>query len=250
MTDFNTIGKNIPRKDGQDKVTGRVRYVDDFPLPGMLYTAFVTSPHAHAKIVKIDLKTAREQNGVMGIYTGEDFAFRIGLYLGDKPPLARKKVRHHGEPVVVVVAREQVLAKRAAKFIKVTYALLPVVASPREALKKGAPILHGEMASYAHIPAIFPEPGTNVGNRTKIRKGDITAGFKAAHVIIEEAFSFPPGDHVFMEDRIAIVEIKSDNQVIIRSSTQSPFGVQNLMSGFFDIPPGRENNRRPDSTAV
>jgi CO/xanthine dehydrogenase Mo-binding subunit len=239
MTIFKSIGKNIKRKDGRDKVTGKIRYVDDFPLPGMLYTAFVTSPHAHAGILGIDSERAREQKGVLGVYTGEDFPYLIGLYLGDKPPLARDKVRHYGEPVAVVVALEHAQAKRAAKRIRVTYDPLPIVSSPKEALKKGAPLLHEKMADYTHIPAIFPEPGTNIGNRTQILKGDTEAGFKAAHEVIEENFSFPPGDHVFMEDRIAIVEITGDHRVIIRSSTQSPFSVQNLMSRFFDIPQGK-----------
>lgn len=239
IQNFNTIGKNIERKDGQEKVSGKIRYTDDLPLPGMLFTAFVTSLHAHAEIISIETGEAQKAPGVLGVFTGDNFPYLIGLYLGDKPPLARGKVRYFGEPVAVVVAQTEFYARRAAKLISVNYNPLPIISSPREAIKKDAPILHEELDSYKHIDAIIPEPGTNISNRTRIRKGNIEAGFKAADTIIEERFSFPPGDHVFMEDRIAIVEIRSDGQVMIKSSTQSPFGVQNLMSSFFNIPSGK-----------
>jgi len=239
INNLTVIGKNTERLDGMEKVNGNTRYTDDLPLPGMLYTAFVASPHAHAEIISIETIYAEKAKGVMGVFTGADFPYLIGLYLGDKPPLAREKVRYFGEPVAVIVAQTESEARRAAKLIKVSYNPLPIIASPVEALKDDAPVLHENLSSYNHIDAILPEPGTNVSNRTKIRKGNIEKGFEESDTIIEEHFSFPPGDHVFMEDRIAIVEIRSDDQVMIRSSTQSPFGVQNLMSSFFDIPNGK-----------
>lgn len=236
---YKIIGKNIQRKDGMEKVNGKIRYTDDFPIPGMLYTAFLTSPHAHADIINIETSFAKKEKGVLGVFTGSDFPYLIGLYLGDKPPLAREKVRYFGEPVAVAVAHTESEARRAIRRIKISYNPLPIISSPMEAIKHDAPILHKELFLYRHIDAIFPEPGTNISNRTKIRKGDIEEGFRIADKIIDENFSFPPGDHVFMEDRISIVEIRSDGQVMIRSSTQSPFGVQNLMSSFFDIPIGK-----------
>lgn len=236
MDEYKAVGKNTERVEGQDKVNGKIRYTDDLPLPGMLYTAFVRSSHAHAKILSIDHREAEKIEGVTGVFTGADFPYLIGLYLGDKPPLAREKVRYFGEPIAVVAAHTEAAARYAARLINVTYEPLKVLASPAEALEPEAPLIHENLSAYNHIDAILPEQGTNIGNRTRIRKGDIQAGFKAADVIIEESFSFPPGDHVFMEDRIAIAEILSDGQVVIRSSTQSPFGVQNLMSSFFKIP--------------
>ncbi len=236
---YSAVGKSIERIDASQKVTGRLRYTDDLHLPGMLFTALVKSPHAHAKIDRIDTRAARRQSGVVGIFTGDDFDCLIGLYLGDRPPLARGKVRHFGEPVAAVVAHSLREAKYAAHKISVSYTALPIIDNPQNALKKDAPILHENMEAYAHIDAILPEPGTNVGHRTKIRKGDIQSGFKNASAVVQETFSFPPGDHVFMEDRIAIVEIESDDQVRVHSATQSPFGVQTLLSSFFNIPPGK-----------
>jgi CO/xanthine dehydrogenase Mo-binding subunit len=97
------------------------------------------------------------------------------------------------------------------------------------------------MADYAHISAILPEPGTNIANRTKIRKGDITAGFEASDVIIESSFNFPPGDHVAMEPRAAVARILPNGEIEIQSTTQAPFVVKGLMSHFFGIEEGLIN---------
>ena len=239
MSERGSVGTSSPRKDGLDKVHGRTRYTDDLHPPGLLHAALVTSPHAHAAIVSVDTSGAATAPGVRAVVTGADFSILLGLYLGDKTPLARGKVRHFGEPVAAVIADTPHEAEDAAGLIRVEYEPLPVVGSPREALAPGAPLIHEEMETYAHIPAMHPEPGSNVANRTKIRKGDAEAGFSRADVLVEQEFSFPPGDHAAMEPRAAIAEIMADGTVVIRSSTQAPFVVRALMSVFFHIPPGK-----------
>ncbi|MFW6293709.1 MAG: xanthine dehydrogenase family protein molybdopterin-binding subunit [Spirochaetota bacterium] len=239
MTRTGQIGVSAKRKDAPDKVAGRTRYTDDFSIPGMLFTAVVASPHAHAVIEQIDDTAARSLAGVRGVFSGHDFPDRVGLYLGDKPPLAFDRVRYFGEPVVAVVADDEQTALAAARLVSIRYRELPVVRSPREALEPDAPILHPEMADYAHIPAILPQPGTNVAHHTKIRKGTIDAGFSEADAVVEGSYSFPPADHAAMEPRVAIAEIRADGQIVIRTSTQSPYGVRAVMSRCLDIPPGR-----------
>ena len=239
MNKSNSIGTSYPRKDGPDKVHGRIRYTDDVHPPGTLHTAFVTSPHAHAKIGSIDTAAASKSPGVCRVVTGADFDILLGIYLGDKPPLARGKVRHFGEPVAAVIADTPYNAAAASRLIRVEYQELPRVNSIREALDQAAPVIHERMETYSHIPAMFPEPGSNVANRTRIRKGDVEAEFDASDIIIEQEFNFPPGDHAAMEPRVSIAEIQPDGTVIIRSSTQAPFVVRSLMSACFDIPPGK-----------
>ena len=233
------IGTSVPRKDGVDKVCGRLRYLGDKISPHMLHAAIKTSPHAHALIQRIDSGKALTAPGVRAVLTGADIPGNIGIYLGDKPPLAHKKVRHYGEPVAAVVADSEAEAKAALSLIEIDYEPLAVVRSPSEALAEGAPLLHEEMAGYSHIPAILPEPGSNIANRTKIRKGDIETGFRISEVVIEESFSFPPGDHVAMETRASTAEILDDGQVIICSTTQAPFVVRSLLSAAFKIPVGK-----------
>ena len=239
MKDADIIGKSYPRRDALDKVSGRQMYVNDYNPPGMLHGALKLSSHAHANIVSIEAGEAMKAPGVRAVLTGEDLPFSLGLYLGDKPPLARKKVRHYGEPVAAVIADTEEEAKEALKLIKVEYEALPLIRSPREAIAANAILIHEEIDKYNHIPAILPEAGSNVANRTKIRKGNIIEGFANAEVVIEESFAFPPGDHAAMETRVTIASISSDGQVLLHSATQAPFVVRSLMSTFFNIPVGK-----------
>lgn len=240
MKHLSHLGTSPIRTDAPAKVCGSLRFTDDLIRPGTLHAAILYSPQAHAEIKKIETAAAAVAPGVRGVFTGADWPdILIGLYLGDKPPLARGKVRHHGEPVVAVVADDEASALNALRLVKVEYVPLPTVGSPRAALEKGAPLLHPELDSYAKIPDILPEPGTNVANRTKIRKGDPERAFAEAEVVIEGEFSFPPGDHVAMEPRVAIAEYGADGRLEIDSSTQSPFEVRNLLAKALKIPERR-----------
>ncbi len=233
------LGVSVSRKDGPDKVTGRTRFTDDHIVPGTLHAAVVSSRTAHGKITAVHDEEARAMPGVRGVFTGRDFPVLVGLYLGDKPALAVDRVRYFGEPVVAVVADDERTAQAAAATIRVDYEDLPVLDNPREAIRSDAPLIHPEMDQYVHIPAILPEPGTNIAHHTRMRKGDADAGFADADAIVEGEFGFPPKDHAAMEPRAALAEIRSDGQVVIRSSTQSPYGVRTIMSRVFGTPPGR-----------
>lgn len=239
MEESKYIGASLPRKDGEDKVRGKLRYLGDCFSPDLLHAAIKTSPHGHAVITGIDTEAALKAPGVRAVLTGADVPGNIGIYLGDKPPLARNKVRHYGEPVAAVVADSEAEARAALPLIDLQYESLAVVHSPSEALADGAPLLHEDMADYSHIPAIIPEPGSNIANRTMIRKGDTEAGFQDSTTVIEESFNFPPGDHVAMETRASTAEILEDGQVIIYSTTQAPFVVRSLLGAAFNLPPGK-----------
>ena len=231
------LGTSPIRTDAPAKVRGTLRYTDDTVRAGTLQAAVLFSPQAHAEIKKIDTAAAAAARGVRGVFTGADWPdILIGLYMGDKPPLARGRVRYHGEPVAAVVADSEAAARHALRLVKVEYAPLPALGSPREALAPGAPVLHPDLARYAKIPDILPEPGTNIANRTKIRKGDVAKAFAAAEAVVEGEFSFPPGDHVAMELRTAIAEYGADGRLEIDSSTQSPFEVRNLLARALKIP--------------
>lgn len=233
------LGVSVPRRDAWDKTAGKTRYTDDYLIPGTLFAAIVNSKSAHGIIRAVDSTTALAMPGVRGVFTGADFPERVGLYLGDKPALAVDRVRYFGEPVVAVVADDERTAHAAAATIRVTYEDLPIVRNPREGIAEGAPIIHPEMHEYVHIPAILPEPGTNIAHHTRMRKGNVAQAFAEADVTIEGRYGFPPKDHTAMEPRIAVAEIKEDGTVVIRTSTQSPYGVRGIMSSVFGIPPGK-----------
>lgn len=233
------IGTSLTRKESLDKVSGQVIYGGDHMSPHMLHGALKLSPHAHAKIIKVDIEKASKMKGVKAILTGDDYKENLGFYICDKPPIARGIVRHFGEVVAAVVADTLANATAAVDAIAVEYEVLKPILSPLEALDESAYIIHKEMESYSHITPIHPEPGTNIANRTKIRKGNAAEAFENAHVTIETFVEIPPGDHVAMEPRVSIAEIKKTGYVHILSSTQAPFVVKGLMNKFFGIDQGK-----------
>ncbi len=239
MNNLKVVGKGHIRIDGLDKITGKQVYVNDNYSNDMLHAVLKTSPHAHAKIISINTEKALSSPGVRAVVTGEDLPFVVGLYLGDKYPLARDKVRHFGEAVVAIIADSEAEALVAADLILIKYEQLDPVLSLKQAMDSECILVHEDLANYKHISAIHPEPGTNIANRTKIRKGSVDLGFEESHVIIDEVFHYEGGDHVAMETRASIAEIQSDGQIIISSTTQAPFVVRSLMSEFFNIPTGK-----------
>lgn len=239
MKSFKVIGESIPRKESWDKVTGRAKYTSDNESNKYLHARLVTSTYAHARIKSIDVSEARQVFGVRAILTGKDCPFLTGSTIMDKPPIAIDKVIYHGEPVALIVADREVDAKRVAELIKVEYEELPVVNSPSEAFRRDSPLVHEKLGEYRIIDEVFPQPGTNIANLTRIRKGSMEKGWAESEVVTEINCSFPQSDHVAMETRASIVEILPDGQVIILTSSQSPFHVRKLMNTYFNIELGK-----------
>jgi CO/xanthine dehydrogenase Mo-binding subunit len=236
---MDVIGKSIQRKDAPDKVMGAVKYNPDYISPELLHARLVTSTYAHARIVSIDTAEAQKSPGVRAIVTGEYCPGLVGVLLEDHPILARGKVRYHGEPIAVVVADSEYEAKKAAELVKVEYEPLPVVNSPTEAMKPGAPLVHENLGGYRRLKHVYPEPGTNVANHVKIRKGDMGKGWAQCDVTVEAGFTVPQSDHVAMEQRNARCEIKPDGRVIVHTTSQSPFIVKKFLARYFNLQEGR-----------
>ena len=204
----------------------------------MLHARMVISPYAHAKIQQIDDSEARNIPGIRAIVFGDNLPL-TGEDLRDRPPIAFERVRYHGEVVALVVADSPMIAKRGADAIKVKYELLPVVNSPSEALTEPVILVHEQLGSYEKSPYVYPEPGTNIANRTKIRKGNLAEGFDKSAVIVEETFSLRPSDHAAMETRCSFAEIHADGTVEITTSSQAPFRIKGLISDYFGIALGK-----------
>ncbi|NDI37198.1 molybdopterin cofactor-binding domain-containing protein [Chengkuizengella sediminis] len=232
-----TIGKSIIRKEALDKVKGKSKYTGD-DQSAMLHAKMLISPYAHAKIKHIDTSKARNTPGVRAILTGDPLPL-TGEEIRDRPPIAYDKVRYYGEVVAVVVADNPMLAKNAANLIRVTYEPLPVVNSSTQAYEKNAPLVHENLDSYQHLKEAFPEKDTNIANRTKIRKGNITLGWNKSDVVVEASFSFSPSDHAAMETRCVIAEIRQDETIVITSSSQAPFIIKKLMHDYFAVDVGK-----------
>jgi CO/xanthine dehydrogenase Mo-binding subunit len=239
MNNLKVIGKSVPRKESLDKVSGTAKYTDDFDSPGLLHARLLTSPYAHAKIKSLDIVEAEKAPGVRAVITGQYFPYLTGPVIEDRPPIAFDKVRYYGEPVALVVGDSQWEAAAAVNLIKVEYEPLPVINSPSEALKNKDTLVHEKLGSYKLLEEAYPEANTNIANRTKIRKGNIIEGFAKGQVTVVGNFSFTQSDHAAMETRCSSAEIQPDGQVVIVSSSQSPFTIKNLISTYFNIEPGK-----------
>lgn len=230
------VGKSVKRVDGIKKVTGALKYVDDIKLSRMLYAAVKRSPHAHAKIVNIDIEKAMALKGVKDIITGEHFKKRGGLYLEDKNFLAVGKARYRGEAVVAIAAISEEIAKHAAELIEVEYDLLPAVTNAKDGMKPGSPLVHPDLGDYKYVPIFIPEPGTNISNHYTLRKGNVPEAFESADYTVENNFYVPHVQHAPIEPHTAIAQMDLDGVCTIWASCQSPYAVRQALSEAFDIP--------------
>lgn len=217
------VGARMPRVDSVDKVTGRAVYGVDVKLPGMLEGAVVRSPHAHARIVSINIEAAREVPGVEAIVTGKDFPYLYGVAIQDQPYLAIDRVRYAGEAVVAVAATTQAAAQEAVRRIEVEYEPLPAVLDMKEALTEDSPLVHPDLHTYKKgTHEIVPH--TNINTLYRLSKGDVEAGFAAADVIVEGEYSAQAVSHVALEVHVAVAQYEPGHgKYTLWVSTDRPF---------------------------
>lgn len=234
------IGLDIPRIETRDKVTGNAKYNADYTAPDLLHAKMVVSPYAHARIIHIDTAEAASAPGVKAVLTGKDFTGLYGQILADRPVIALEKVRYYGEPVALVVANSEFEAAQAANLVKLEYEPLPVINSLTDALAANSPRIHDNLVFYGHIiEEIYPEPGTNIAHRVKIRKGNMEQGWAKCETVVEVKIEMPNSDHAAIETRSSMAEILQDGKVIIHSASQGPYAVKKLMSTLFTIEMGK-----------
>ena len=223
---FNMVGTRPLRPDGVDKVTGRAKFGADAYAPGMLHAAIVRSPHAHARIVKIDASAALAVQGVKAIVTRDDFA--DGL-TGEnwnilENVMAGEKALYDGHAVAAVAATTALAAKDAAKLISVEYEPLPHVTDVDKAMESGAPIIR-EGAADASVPeGLHP----NVVRYHESGHGDVSEGFAEADLIIEESFQTEATHQGYIEPHACLAQLGPDGKGEVWCCTQGHFNVQKV----------------------
>lgn len=228
MTPNYPIGASIPRKDGKDKVTGRAKYGADVNLSGQLYAAIYHSPHAHARILRIDTSKAKALPGVRCVVTGETCNQRFGQFVADQPVLAWGKVRYYGEPVAAVVADTERIAKAAVRLIEAEYEPLPVVDSIEDALACKS-LVHDDWNEYQIYGMTHPVPNSNILDHFKLIRGDVEEGFAQADVIVENDFYCGMLQHAVIEPHVALADA-TDDELVIYGPMQSPFAARGVLS--------------------
>ncbi len=207
------IGSYGPKVDGKERLTGQAQFVADMKLPRMVHAKFVRSPHAHARIVRLDLGPALAIPGVVGACVGEELPKRYGVIpvAQDETALALGKVRYIGEPVACIAALDEETAHRACAAVVVEYATLPAVLDIDAALDPSRPVLH----DYARKPS-------NILRRVHQTYGDVDAGFAAAALVVEGTFDYPGSTHAALESHAALARPEPDGRITLWSSTQNP----------------------------
>jgi CO/xanthine dehydrogenase Mo-binding subunit len=218
-----------------DKVTGRAAFGADYVMPGMLWGKVKRSPHAHARIVKIDASKALALPGVKSVITGADFPDipTEEAFIGEGPVnfrdqaynvIARGKALYEGHAVAAVAATSEAIADAALELIDVTYDVLPFVIDVEDAMKPDAPVLHEDLFTAGIEPK--PTKPSNISKRVAFTKGDVEAGFKDAEVIVEGKWTTQPVHQAYIEPHACVCAFGADGQVNIISSSQGQFMVR------------------------
>ena len=229
------VGTRPIRPDGVDKVTGRANFGADMVMPGMLWGKVKRSPHAHARILSVNIDKALALPGVKGIVTADDFPPIASeeAFVGEGPMnfrdlsrncMARDKVLYDGHAVAAVAATSAAIAEQACELIEVEYHVLPHVIDVEEAMKPGAPILHDDLFTQGVDPK--PTHPSNVAKEIRFSKGDIEAGFRDADIIIERRYTTKPVHQAYIEPHACVVSMAADGQCTIWSSSQGQFMVR------------------------
>jgi len=235
-----SVGNGVVRNDAWNKVTGAAKFNADSAGASTLQARLFTSTEAHAEIESLDISEALKVPGIHAIVTGEAEKILAGSHIRDMPVLADKKVRYYGEPIALAVADEEWQAAQAVQKIAVKYKPLTVIDSPSLSVSNGAPVLHENLSSYeTMIEEIYPEPGTNIVSRVKIRKGNMEKGWSESAVIVEAEYSLPQASHVYMETRSARAEIMPDGTVNIFTASQGPHAVRKLIAHYLNLSEGQ-----------
>jgi len=240
------IGRSRLRKEDARLLTGRTRWTENITLPGMLHMAILRSPHAHARLVNVDVSAAKNADNVVTAFSGADVAETQGvlacawpvtedIVLPTYTPLAVTEVRHVGEPVAVVVARDRASAVDALELIEVDYDPLPVVLHLEAALGEGSPLVHSDKATNRCYTWVFDAQAAGSGGAMP----------DAAEVVIKRRYVQQRLIPASMEPRSVIVD-PSGGEWTIYSATQIPHVMRFLLAATTGTPEHKIRVIAPD----
>jgi len=215
VLELGRVGESVRRSDGIPKTTGEFAYSSDLQAPGMLWGQTLRSPHAHARIVELDVSAALGLPGVQAVLTHDDVPGQktYGLEFPDQPVLAIDRVRYVGEPVALVAAEHPEQARRAAEAIRVEYELLPVVDDPETATEQEP--LHPDRPTMGHGYRDDPRP--NVVRDIVITHGDPDA---AGEVSVDGVYELGSQDQAFLGPESGLAVPDGEGGVDVYVATQ------------------------------
>jgi len=226
------IGRSILRPQAVRHLAGRGTFTDDLTLPRMTHAAFLRSPHAHARIVRIDAAAAKRMPGVVAVVTGEEVARVCEPWVGTLGHLAMKSAKQYplalgkavwqGEPVVAVVAESRALAEDAVSRVLVEWEPLTAVTDPETALEPDTPVIH-------------PELGDNLVFETRLSAGDVDRAFAEADAVYADTFTIGRHTGVPLEPRVIIADFDPwERRLTVYQSSQTPNVMQDVLARTFE----------------
>src|SRR3984893_5695011 len=223
------IGRSVPRPNLARLMQGRGQYVSDLVLPRMAHVAFARSPHAHARIKKIDAAAAKKAPGVIAVVTGPELAKVITPWVGvlshlrgiksaPQHAIAIDRACWQGEAVCAVVAKSRAEAEDAIELLDIEYEELTVVTDAETALDAGTLVIH-------------PELGDNLTFERKHEAGEVDKAFKEADAVVEATFVFGRHTGVTNEPRAIVADWNAgEERLTVYQGTQAPHMMQNLFA--------------------
>lgn len=224
------LGQALRRREDARLIQGEGGFLDDIPDPqGCLHAIFLRSPHAHARILRIDAEAARAQLGVVAVLTGADLAAHVaplrmappieGLHPMEMPVLPIEAARFVGDPVAMLLATSRRAAEDAAELVDIAWDPLPAIASIEDAARPGAVLVDPSLPSNRVSQQEFATPG-------------LEAAFARADRIIETSFAQHRQTHAPLEPRgVLALWDKGRQHLTMRVGTQAPHPYRSALAG-------------------
>jgi putative selenate reductase molybdopterin-binding subunit len=238
---YQTVGKPEQKVDAIKLVQGKPAFTADLDIRGMLYARVLRSPHAHARIKKIDASKARELQGVAAVLTWQDIPRVVYSTAGQSDPIPGpldsfsldNKVRFVGDRVAMVAAESPEIAEKALTLIEVEYEVLDAILDSRDAMKPEAIKIHDEPEFVNFADS---NPDKNLAAHIRIDIGDVEKGFAEADEIFEAEYEVPKVQQAHIEPHVCVTYWDEDDRLVIRTSTQVPFHVRRMLAPVLKLP--------------
>ena len=223
------VGQSLARYGAAGSTLGERPYVDDLIVPGMLHGALVLSPHARARVLRIDTSAARALPGVRAVATAADVPGNrwYGLIYNDWPGFVAEgeEARCVGDVLAAVAADDRHTARKAANLVRLEYEVLTPVLDPLRALEPGAPQVNPKHE--------------NLLQRSVIRRGDADAALAASAHTVSGTWTTQRIEHLYLEPESALAEPMPDGRLRLLSQGQGVFDDRRQVAGFLGIPEDR-----------
>src|SRR5262245_60441553 len=240
------VGKRLPRIDARERVAGGAIYPADLKRPGMVMGKILRSPHAHARIRRIDTTRAEALPGVVAVATAADFPeLPIGasipmgetgydMWMVAQINMARAKVLWVGQPVAAVAAVDVHVAEAALDLIDVDYEPLPAVVGLAAAMAPDAAVLHEHVLTKGAEPR--PRAASNICSRTVIARGDAAQALAAAQATAQIGVAVDTAHQGYLEPQVMVADVDANGFVTVWASTQGQFTAELMIARMLALP--------------